>query len=455
VNAFSIMKPRQIIVLWLAALALIYFSEFAGAESDAERDARLGWWRTARFGLFIHWGPVSLKGTEIGWSRGREVPVAEYDQLYRAFDPTEFNARDWVGTAKDAGCKYLVLTSKHHDGFCLWDSKQTDYTMMSTPFKRDVVKELSDECRRQGVTFCLYHSIADWHHPDYLPRGAGDTRPEADAHFDRYVSYLKAQLAELINAYGPLGVLWFDGEWERAWTHEHAVDLNGYLRPLQPSIIINNRIDKGRQDMQGTTLAGDFLGDYDTPEQRIGTFQKQRPWESCITLGEQWAWKPNDKLKNADECLRTLMTCAGGDGNLLLNVGPMPTGQIEPRQVSVLRQVGQWLRQYGQTIYGTRGGPFKPGKWGASTYRQNKVYVFAYDPPVMGLVLPRLPLEIIGVRGLAGPEPSVRKTESGMVVTWPKGQRSDLVANVFELTLASPADQLSPVDVNERSSVRP
>jgi alpha-L-fucosidase len=245
VSSFHDFLMSRPLLLLLIGLNVFCAMPLANGESTTERDARLAWWRDARFGLFIHWGPVSLKGTEIGWSRGREIPVAEYDELYRNFNPTKFSATDWVATAKGAGCKYLVLTSKHHDGFCLWDSHQTDYTIVSTPFKRDVVKELAEECRRQGVVFCLYHSIADWHHPDYLPRGAGDPRPESEAHFDRYLAYLKAQLTELITGYGPLGVLWFDGEWEKAWTHQHALDLNAYLRRLQPTLIINNRIDKG------------------------------------------------------------------------------------------------------------------------------------------------------------------------------------------------------------------
>ncbi|HVN79022.1 MAG TPA: alpha-L-fucosidase, partial [Terriglobia bacterium] len=329
-------------------------------------DSRLDWWREARFGMFIHWGPVSLKGTEIGWSRGDQVPVEEYDALYRKFNPTRFEAEVWVRTAKEAGMKYIVLTSKHHDGFCLWDSKYTDYNIMNTPFHRDVVKELAAACRHNDIVFCLYHSICDWRHPDY-PLGSPGGKTEKPApNMDRYNQYLKNQLAELTRNYGPLGILWFDGEWETPWTEARGQDLYRYCRSLQDSILINNRVSKARKDMEGTSRAGQFAGDYDTPEQQIGSFQNGRPWESCITLCEQWAWKPNDKMKSLKECLQTLITCAGGDGNLLLNVGPMPTGEIEPRQVERLNEIGQWISQYGQSIYGTRGGPFKPGAWGAS-----------------------------------------------------------------------------------------
>jgi alpha-L-fucosidase len=413
------------------------------AETPKETEARLAWWREARCGLFIHWGPVSLKGTEIGWSRGREIPVAEYDQLYRQFNPTNFSARAWVSLAQNAGMKYIVLTSKHHDGFCLWDSKQTGYDIMATPLGRDVIKELSEECRRQGLVFCLYYSIADWHHPDYVPRGAGDTRPERGAHFDWYVGYLHAQLHELLANYGPIGILWFDGEWERTWTHAYAVELDQYLRRLQPTLIINNRIDKGRHNMEGATAPGDFVGDYDTPEQQVGRFQNSRPWESCITLCQQWAWKPGDDMKSFKEVLRTFITCAGGDGNLLLNVGPMPTGEIEPRQAARLKELGDWLRCYGQSIYGTRGGPFKPGPWGASTVRGDRVYLHLFDWPAGDLVLPSLPQRILAWRTLAGGRAELEQDHDHIRIRVPPADRGDVVTTL-ELKLAGRVRNVLP-----------
>lgn len=341
--------------------------------------ADMTWWRDARLGLFIHWGPVSLRGTEIGWSRGAQVPEAEYDQLYRSFNPTNFNARQWARLARDAGARYLVLTTKHHDGFCLWPSRETDYTIAHTPFRRDVVAELSAACRKEGVVFCTYHSICDWHHPDYPLGSPGGKTRKPNPNMDRYRLYLKTQLAELIQGYGPLGILWFDGEWEEPWTADYGVDLYTYCRRLQPSIIVNNRVTKGREGMQGRTTAGVFGGDYDTPEQEVGKFQIDRPWESCITIGEQWAWKPNEKLKSVPDLIRTLLQCAGGDGNLLLNVGPMPDGQVEGIQAERLRELGSWLKRYGKSVYATRGGPFKPGPWGVSTRRGRDVYLHVLD----------------------------------------------------------------------------
>jgi alpha-L-fucosidase len=419
-------------------------------ETAAQRDARLAWWREARFGLFVHWGPVSLKGTEIGWSRGAQVPAEEYDQLYRQFNPTNFNAAAWVKVAKDAGMKYLVLTSKHHDGFCLWDTKQSDYNILRSPFGRDVMKELAAACRKQGLRFCAYHSICDWYHPDYPLGSPGGKTPKPNPNMDRYNTYLKAQLAEILQGYGPLGILWFDGEWEKPWTPERGDDLYRFCRELQPSLIINNRVGGGRRGMEGTTAAGAAPGDYDTPEQRVGKFQNDRPWESCITICQQWAWKPDDRMKSLKECLQTLLYCAGGDGNLLFNVGPMPDGRIEPRQVDRLLEMGAWLKKYGRSVYGTRGGPFKPGKWGASTHAGRDIYLHVFHWPPDGLTLPALGRRILSAKVLTGGKASVQQTPEGIRLNVLPGQRQE-IDTLLRLTLDGPAGDLKPVSVGPAS----
>jgi len=405
------------------------------------------WWREARFGMFVHWGPVSLKGTEIGWSRGDQVPTEVYDQLYREFNPTGFNADDWVSVAKAAGMKYLVFTTKHHDGFCEWDTKFTGYNIMNTPFHRDVVKELAAACRSQGVVFGIYHSICDWRHPDYPLGSPGGKTQKPAPNMDHYNAYLKNQLAELIGNYGPFGVLWFDGEWESPWTYERGVDLNNYVRALQPGILINNRVGKGRAGMAGTTQdPARQPGDYDTPEQQVGKFQNDRPWESCITICRQWAWRPDDPMKSMKECLRTLITCAGGDGNLLLNVGPMPDGRIEPRQVERLREIGQWLGRYGRTIYATRGGPFKPGPWGASTFTGNTVYLHLFDLNRPRLSLPPIARTIVGSTVLTGGTAEVGQTPNGITLMLPQASLQD-ISTIVELRLDGPAADIPSVEV--------
>ncbi|HOA50789.1 MAG: alpha-L-fucosidase [Thermogutta sp.] len=404
-------------------------------------------WQAMRFGLFIHWGPVSLKGTEIGWSRGAQVPIEEYDNLYKQFNPTKFNADEWVSIAKEAGMKYLVITSKHHDGFCIWDSEYTDYDIMSTPFKRDILKELSEACRRQGIVFCAYHSICDWYHPDYPLGSPGGRTKKPNPNMERYVQYLHNQIAEIIRKYGPLGVIWFDGDWEEPWTHEHGLALYKYIRTLQPDILINNRIDKGRRGMKGDTAGPQFVGDFDTPEQRVGAFNRERPWETCMTICRQWAWKPNDELKTLSQCLEILLRTVGGDGNLLLNVGPMPDGQIEPRQVERLKEIGAWLKKYGDGVYGTRGGPFKPGPWGASTCKENKIYVFIFNWPKEGpLVLPAINQKIVSAVARTGGDVKVEQSNTQITVSLSPEQRDPLVT-VLELTVSGTAFDIPPVAV--------
>ena len=344
--------------LILLITALIAFSPAFCQVNDSHQE-KLKWWQEARFGMFIHWGPVSLKGKEIGWSRGKEIPVAEYDTLYKQFNPVNFNADEWVKLAKDAGMKYIVFTSKHHDGFCMWDTKYTDYNIMNSPFKRDVMKELADACRRQGMALGFYHSTCDWHHPDFPVTSPGGSVRRSTSNLDRYTEYLKNESVEIIKNYGPLLVMWYDVPMEfDSVRGQGVIDV---IRKVQPDILVNNRTGA--------------KGDFDTPEQRIGGFQNDRPWETCMTIANQWAWKPNDEVKTLEKCLHSLISSAGGDGNLLFNVGPMADGRIEPLQVTRLKEMGQWLQKYGYTIYGTRGGPFKPADWGVSTRKGNTIYL--------------------------------------------------------------------------------
>ncbi len=405
-------------------------------------------WQDMKYGLFIHWGPVSLRGTEIGWSRGRDVSIDEYDNLYKEFNPLLFDADKWVEMVKEAGMKYIIITSKHHDGFCIWDSDYTDYDIMSTPFKRDILKELSEACRRHGILFGTYHSICDWHHPDYTTRYGGDPRPVDESSMDSYVKYLKNQIKELIVNYDT-NILWFDGEWEASWTHEMGMDLYKYVRALKDGVLINNRVDKGRSGMQGMTTAKSFAGDFGTPEQEIGSFHPNIPWESCITICRQWAWKPNDQMKSLKECIQTLAQTAGGGGNLLLNVGPMLDGRIEQRQKDRLLEVGQWLKKYGESIYGTKGGPIKPTSWMASTHKKEKIFIHLFKWPEEKLILPELGNhKLLSVNILNGPSLSFTETDSKIKIQLP-GKPVDDNDTVLELVLDKSAETLAALEVPE------
>lgn len=429
------MKPTVQKVIHLAAAVWLGAGPGAAA-SDAQgpqppaNAARLQWWREARFGLFIHWGPVSLKGTEIGWSRGDPIPIEEYDNLYRQFNPTNFDARDWARVAKAAGMKYVVFTTKHHDGFCMWDTRQTDYNIMRSPFGRDVVKELAAACRQEGLQFGTYHSVCDWHHPDFPLTSPGGRVKRPEANLERYEQYLYAQVKELIQNYGPLLIMWFDVP--QMFDRARGLRLEAWTRALQPDIIINNR--SGAE------------GDYDTPEQRIGNYQDHRPWETCMTLGRQWAWLPNDDLKPLRQCIRALVLCAGGDGNLLLNVGPMPDGRIEPRQADRLREVGAWLQRYGQSIYGTRGGPCKPTRSLASTRRGNSIFVHVFKWDGDRVVLPALAARVQRAVALTGGTVELEAGTDQWVLRLPEAQQ-DSIATIIRLYLDRSAMELPAVEV--------
>ena len=397
-----------------------------------------------RFGMFVHWGPVSLVGTEIGWSRGREIPIGTYDSLYLKFDPELFDASQWIKIAKDAGMKYFVITSKHHDGFSIWPSKFTDYDIENTPFQRDVLKELDLACEELGILFGTYHSILDWKHPHYSTRYR-DPRPVEESDMSIYKEFLFNQVKELVEDYHT-NILWFDGQWEASWTHEMGMELYKYIRDMRDDILINNRVDKGFKGMAGMTdSVAKYAGDYGTPEQRIGEFNNTFPWESCITVGEQWAWKPNDKLKSSKQIILTLIKAVGGDGNLLLNVGPMPDGRIEPRQVDLLMEVGDWLAVNGEGVYGTRGGPYLPNDQIASTHKGQFIYLHVMDPSQKKILLP-LPQGVKAnrVSVLGGKTVSYDNRERELLIRIPE-DLDDGPAYVLKIRLNRPAWKIEPI----------
>jgi alpha-L-fucosidase len=397
---------------------------------------RLQWWREARFGMFIHWGPVSLTGQEIGWARGAQVPIDEYDLLYTRFNPTNFNPKAWATLAKEAGMKYVIFTTKHHDGFCMWDTKQTDFNIMHSPFGRDVVKELSAACKREGLRFGTYYSTCDWHHPDFPLTSPGGSVARQSSNLDRYEQYLRAQVGELITQYGPLGVMWFDvpQRFDRA-RGQGVID---FVRSLQPDLIVNNR--------------SGAPGDYDTPEQRVGKYQDNRPWETCMTLCRQWAWKPNDEMKSLRECLQTLVLCAGGDGNLLFNVGPTPDGIIEERQVERLREMGQWLKRTGKSIYGTKGGPWKPTRNFASTRKGSTIFLHVLSTNECRMELPALPCAVKSASLLAGGKVAFTQ-ENGKLVLVLDPARMDPIDTVVRLEVEGSAMGIPAIAIPSVSSV--
>jgi alpha-L-fucosidase len=391
-----------------------------------------------RFGMFIHFGPVTLRGTEIGWSRGHEVPAAEYDTLYREFDPVLFNADQWVRTAKEAGMRYLTITAKHHDGFCLWPTAVSPYNISNSPFRRDIVGELARACHRQGITFCIYFTVLDWHDPDYPTKDPSDSTKNVKGDMVRFVRTMKQELKEIVTKYHPF-MLWFDGYWEKYWTLEDGKEIYRYLKGLDPALIVNNRIGKGGASLSDPQSAGDFL----TPEQTIGQLNMKEPWESCITICNQWAWKPNDNMKTLKQCIQTLEKTAGGNGNLLFNVGPMMDGRMEARQITRLKEMGDWLKKYGGSIYGTLGGPYPPTDAIATTRKGNKIYVHVLQTAVGGLQLAPLPgATVIKAYFMKGQQLAFKQDEKGGYHIDLPAAMPDGISTVIVLELDKNAEDL-------------
>jgi len=420
-------------------------------EPAAAREKRMKWFNDARFGLFIHWGVYSVpagewKGkTNYGewFMEETKMPVSQYEQFARQFNPVKFDARAWVRMAKDAGMKYIVITSKHHDGFGMFRSDMTDWCIKSTPFQRDPLKELASACKQAGITFCFYHSIMDWHHPDWGTRRAWNDKATGTPDMDSYVVYMKGQLKELITRYGPLGILWFDGEWEKPWTHERGVDLYNYVRSLQPNIIVNNRVGKGRSGMGGMDK-GQGVGDYGTPEQEIPPtgFGPGVYWESCMTMNNHWGYNKHDQhWKSTQTLIRNLVDCASKGGNYLLNVGPTSEGLIPPASVERLAEIGRWMKVNHEAIYGTKASPFEKLTFGRCTQRtrsggKTRLYLHVFDRPVDGkLVLPGLankPFKAFLLDGRAKLEVATRENQT--IITLP-AELPDKIATVVVLDI--------------------
>ncbi|MGO8752532.1 MAG: alpha-L-fucosidase [Thermoguttaceae bacterium] len=390
-------------------------------------------WQDMRFGMFLCWGPVALTGEEIGWSRGATrghgflrlegqgaTPGDVYDNLYKKWKPDRFDARQWVQVAREAGQQYLIFLVKHHDGFCLYDSKLTEYksTAAASAWKHDVMADVARACHEAGLKLIVYYSQPDWHHPDY-----------GTANHRRYIEYLHGQIRELLTNYGRIDGFWFDlGGKPSDWD---SVKLFRKMRTLQPWLIINNRCG--------------LPGDFDTPEQRLGSFELNRPWETCMTLNSQWSWRPNDQVKTLKQCIDVLVTCAGRNGNLALDTGPMPDGQIEPRQVVRFREIGDWLKKYGRSIYATHGGPF----WGlhcATTRKENTIYLHILKWYGDKVLLPPIPGKIVAHSLLTGGTATVRQTADQTEIFVPREHRCDL-DTIVELQLDGPAGDLKPAQI--------
>lgn len=375
----------------LGASPLAATAQNVGDAIPPERVAARAWFQDARFGMFVHWGVYSLLGQGEWVMQNRSIPVEKYEWLASTFNPVKFNAHDWVALAKSAGVRYITITSRHHDGFSMFATRATRYNVVDwTPFHRDPLKELADECHAQGIKLFFYYSQLDWHNPDYWPRGGtghATGRPES-GDWNRYIDFMNAQLTELLTNYGPIGGIWFDGMWDKPDADWQLSRTYALIHRLQPAALIvpnhhkaplpGEDVQTFEQDLPGANTAG-----FNTRE--IGAL----PLETSMTMNESWGFNITDaKFKSTRDLIGYLVRAAGANANLLLNIGPRPDGTIQPEAVERLRAIGEWLGTYGTSIYGTRGGPVPPHGWGVTTQRGDTVFVHVLNSPDRVLSVP-------------------------------------------------------------------
>jgi alpha-L-fucosidase len=389
----------------------------------AQRLAAREWFRSARFGLFIHWGVYSQLGQGEWVMQNRSIPVDSYEWLASAFNPVRFDAKAWVTAAKAAGMRYITITARHHDGFSMFASEATRYDILDwTRFGRDPLKELAEECARQGIKLFFYYSQLDWHHPDYWPRGGtgkATGRPEG-GEWSRYLDFLDTQLTELLTHYGPIGGIWFDGMWDKPDADWRLQQTYGLIHRLQPdALIVPNHhkaplagedVQTFEQDLPGGNTAG-----FNTTV--IGAL----PLETSLTMNDSWGFNLIDRnFKSVPALIGYLVRAAGNDANLLLNIGPRPDGTIQPEALERLRAIGEWTATYGPSIYGTRGGPIPPRAWGVTTQRGDTVFVHVLDWPDPLLTIPGLGRRVRSARLLAGGEAvAFTQAEGGVTLRLP------------------------------------
>ncbi len=368
-------------------------------------------WQDLRVGLSVHWGPSSLGGKEIGWSRGTVIPVKEYDAYYKKFNPSKFDANEWCRFMKRWGIRYISPTAKHHDGFAIWFSDYSPYTMREAALPIDIMAELKKACDKHGIVLGAYYSNIDWFHPDWAPYKHGGPgtlfeKQDDSPNLERYFDYMEKQVCELITKYD-LEFIQFDGEWDSTYTHKIGSRMYRRFHEVKPDILLNSRIDIGRRmaganshiELDGTKYCGDFQ-DRERLVNRHNNITKwgDHPWQAWVTIDKrQWSYNPDPQLMEVKELIRDLVEVVGCNGNYMINLGPSPEGDFAPEQIALMDSLGLWLEDHAEAIYGTRGGPYYPFEGGVSTRKGNKAWIFITDNDLKTVALPSLPQKIRSV----------------------------------------------------------
>jgi len=397
------------------------------------------WFQDAKFGLFIHWGVYSVLGDGEWVMETRPINRADYAKLPNFFNPRQFDPAAWVTLAKRAGMKYITITSKHHDGFAMFDSRLTDWNVVArTPYGKDVIGMLAAECHNQGIKLFFYYSQLDWHSEDYFPRGrTGHGAGRSDSgNWDAYLNFMDGQLRELLTNYGEIGGVWFDGMWDKPDAEWRLRRTYALIHQLQPQALVGSNHHKTPfpgEDFQ--MFEKDLPGGHTTgfnPGQGVSAL----PLETAETMNNSWGFNiTDDHYKSTAGLIRYVVRAAGMNANFLLNVGPMPNGEIQPEFVERLAEIGTWTKQYGQSIYGTRGGPLPAGPWGVTTQRGSTVYVHVLDCNQPLLALGGIPRSVRSAKLLRdGSSVEVSVVKGGLVLKLPEAQPEE-VDRVIELEL--------------------
>lgn len=469
--------------MWRIALVLFCLSATALAVGggDGHPDLKtcqpsLEHWRSLRVGAFVHWTPYVL-------ASGQQAPSESHDTLYKRFTAERFNAGEWVRILQESGFKYLVYTTKHGDSCCMWNTRETDYNIMNSPMRRDVVGELAAACKRQGMPFCPYYALhndsqnhPDWTYevdpetgqPDYKARNKpGNPEgyhlpPNQPPDFGRYFMHVKAQLKELSDNYGPFLAWWFD---QRCSTlsHTYGTELYAFLRDVQPDVLVSNRVDtpfgRGLDYPTWFVSEQESAGDYAVSEIALPRFNREIPWEYCQAAGrpDGWFWRPGDVYRPLNAWLTELVNAVCRDGNYLIGFGAMPDGTFEPRLAEQLRQLGRWLERNGDSIYGTRGGPFKPNSWYGSTCKGSTVYLHVFKTDgEQTLTVPPLGKKVLRCRLMNGGAVEMKQTEEGITVRIGKADLEQ-PDTIVVLELDGAVEEMKPVEEpvwTEHASVR-
>lgn len=431
---------KTILFLLLIGLGISNYCHSQAEYQPADENLKnREWFQDAKFGLFIHWGVYSTLagGGDLGiaeWiMNNKEIPVKQYEKLPSFFNPISFNPAEWVSMVKKAGMKYITITSKHHDGFAMFDSKISDYNIVErTPYGKDVLKMLKDECDRQGIKLFFYYSQLDWHHPDYFPRGRTGqnyTGRAESGNWNEYISFMNTQLTELLTNYGEVGGIWFDGMWDKPDANWRLDETYSLIHKLQPGALIGSNHHKAPfpgEDFQ--MFERDLPGENTMGFNQTGTIS-ELPLEMCETMNGSWGFNIKDKdYKSSKRLIQTMVKAAGYGANFLLNTGPMPNGEIQHENIDTLMVMGQWLEKYGETIYKTRKGPLEPADWGATTVgKDGTIYLHLMDIKNENLLIPSLPKKIKSLTYFENGEKVIYKeTDFGILLNVPKDKQDNI-----------------------------